>query len=193
MHKKFDQRPRQQNFTRVNFQIRSPMVRVVQDNEEGRRIEVGVMSVDNARRQAQDQCLDLVEIVPTANPPVCAIMDFSKYKYEQKIKEKEKRKKQKQSEMKEIRLSPVCQDHDIDTKVKSVREFLEEGKAVQLTLQFKNRQMAHKDLGFQVIKKVIEKVADLGVAERPPRLEGKRLHCRLLPGKGEVNVSGKGS
>ena len=116
MHNKFEQRLRQQNYTRVNFQIRCPTVRVVQDNEDGRRVEIGVMSIDNARRQAQDQGLDLVEIVPTANPPVCAIIDFSKFKYEQKQKEKEKRKKQKQTEIKEIRLSPVCQENDIITR-----------------------------------------------------------------------------
>src|SRR5579859_7123310 len=107
MHKKFETRPRQQNFVRVNFQIRSPSVRVIQDGEQ-----LGVMPVDAARRKAQDTGLDLVEIVPNATPPVCAILDYAKYKYEQQQKEKEKRKRQKQTEMKEIRLSPAIQDHD---------------------------------------------------------------------------------
>jgi translation initiation factor IF-3 len=188
MNKKLDQRPRQQNFIRVNFQIRCPNVRVVQDGEQ-----LGVMPVDVARRRAQDQGLDLVEIVPNANPPVCEIVDYSKYKYEQKQKDKEKRKKQKQTEQKEIRLSPSIQDNDIATKVKAVRQFLEEGKSVQLSLLFRNRQMAHKEVGFQVMNKVVKDVADLATAEKPPRLEGKRLHCRLLPAKSGEADARKGS
>ncbi len=176
---KYD-KSRKQNFTRVNFHIRVPNVRVIRDAEQ-----LGIMPTDKARRLAQDAGLDLVEIVPHANPPVCHIIDYDKYCYQQKQKEKEQQRKQKESatELKEIRLRPNIQDHDVETKVNAIKKFLGEGKKVQLNLQFKNREIAHKDEGFLLIGKIVKNLAECAIVEREPRLEGKRLICLLVPKK----------
>jgi len=108
-------------------------------------------------------------------------MDFEKFRYEQKQKEKEQKKNQKKNEIKELRLRPGIQDHDIGTKASAVRRFLEDGKKVQLNLQFKNREITHKDEGFRVMRKIIEGLADIANVERAPSMEGNRLICRLEP------------
>jgi translation initiation factor IF-3 len=179
---KFDQarNNKKQNFTRVNFQIRVPTVRVVKDGEQ-----LGIMPTDKARRIAQDAGLDLVEIAPHAQPPVCHIIDFNKYRYQQKQKEKEQRRKQKESatELKELRLRPGIQDHDIETKVSAARRFIEDGHKVQFNLQYKNREITHKEEGFKVINKIIEAMKDVASVERLPKMEGFRLTCKLEPKK----------
>ncbi len=166
------------NFTRVNFQIRALTVRVTQEGQQ-----LGVMPIAKARQLAQDAGLDLVEIAPTAQPPVCAILDYGKFKYEAKVREKEQRRKQREStiQLKELRLRPAINDHDIETKSKAARKFLEEGMHVQLNLQFKNREITHKDQGFKVINKVIDDVKDIAAPDRLPKMEGNRLVCRLIP------------
>lgn len=167
-----------QNFIRVNFQIRVPNVRVVQDGNQ-----LGVMQTDKARLLAQDAGLDLVEVAPHAMPPVCHIIDYEKYRYQQKQKEKEQVRKQKDSaqELKEIRLRPGIQNNDIETKANTARKFLEDGKKVQLTLQFKNREITHKDEGFKVMDKIVKFLEGVASVERAPRLEGFKLVCRLEP------------
>lgn len=167
-----------QNFTRVNFQIRVPNVRVVQDGNQ-----LGIMPTDKARFMAQDLGLDLVEVAPHANPPVCHIIEYAKYLYQQKQKEKDQQRKQKESaqELKEIRLRPRIQDHDIETKAGAAKKFLAEGKKVQLTLQFKNREITHKDEGFKVMEKIIKSLEAVASVEKEPRLEGFKLICRLQP------------
>jgi len=176
MNNKYQHPKERKNFTRVNFNIRVPTVRVVQDGKQ-----LGIMPTDVARKQAMDAGLDLVEIAPQAQPPVCSIMDFEKFRYEQKQKEKEQKKNQKKNEIKELRLRPGIQDHDIGTKASAVRRFLEDGKKVQLNLQFKNREITHKDEGFRVMRKIIEGLADIANVERAPSMEGNRLICRLEP------------
>lgn len=164
---------------RVNFQIRAITVRVVQ---EGRQL--GIFPIDQARKLAMDANLDLVEIVPTAHPPVCEIKDFGKWKFEERIKEKETARKQRDSqvELKEIRLRPGIADHDVETKVGQARKFIEEGKKVQFNLQFKgHREMSHRENGFAVIEKVIAGLEEVGIVERAPKLEGNRITCRLCP------------
>ena len=177
---KYDQTygKQKQPFTRVNFQIRVPNVRVVQDDNQ-----LGVMSTDKARQLAQDAGLDLVEVAPHTKPPVCHIISYDKYRYQLKQKEKEQKRKQKDSanELKELRLRPGIQNHDIDTKVNAARKFLEEGKKVQFNLQFKSREIIHKDEGFKVMEKIIGSLSEISSVERSPRLEGYKLICRLEP------------
>lgn len=173
---KYQQPKERKNFTRLNLNIRCPTVRVVQDGNQ-----LGVMPTDAARRLATDAGLDLVEIAPQAQPPVCSIMDYEKFRYEQKQKEKEQKKNQKKNEIKELRLRPGIQDHDISTKAGAVRRFLEDGKKVQLNLQFKNREITHKDEGFRVMNQIIKDLVDIANVERAPSMEGNRLICRLEP------------
>jgi translation initiation factor IF-3 len=170
---------RQEGENRVNWQIRVPQVRVVREEEQ-----LGIMSTDEARRIAQDEGLDLVEIAPTARPPVCRIMDYGRFKYEQNVKKKESAKKQRESQvqLKELRLRPGIADNDIETKVNQAKKFLAEGCKVQFNLQFKGqREMAHKDKGFDVMKKVVELLEPVSILEKPPRLEGNRITCFLAP------------
>jgi translation initiation factor IF-3 len=164
------------NYIKVNFQIRVATVRVVQDGKQ-----LGVMPIDKARNIAFDAGLDLVELVPNANPPVCSILDFDKYRYEKRRKEKEQKKHQKSIETKELRFSPSTQDHDIETKVNTAKRFISEGKKVVFNVQFTKRELMHKDEGFKIIGKVINFLGDSVSIESPPKMEGTRLICRVGP------------
>ena len=164
---------------RINWQIKAYRVRVVREEEQ-----LGIMATDEARKVAQENGLDLVEIAPNANPPVCRIMDFGRFKFEQKIKKKELEKKQRESQiqLKQLRLRPGIADHDTDTKINQARKFLAEGCKVQFNLQFKGqREMSHKDQGFIVIKRVIDSLNSVAVVEKAPRLEGNKITCCLSP------------
>lgn len=163
---------------KVNDQIRYPNVLLVQDGHK-----IGVVSSEEARRLAREAGLDLVEIVSNSNPPVCRIVEYNKYKYEQAVREKELKRKQKssQSQMKEIRLSPVIAEHDLDTKVAAAQKFLESGHRVLVLLRYKKRENAHKELGFSVINRVIAKLTEHGEPQSPPKLEGANLSCILNP------------
>ena len=175
--KKFSETNKDDN--RVNWQIRVTQVRVVREEEQ-----LGIMSTDEARRIAQDEGLDLVEIAPAARPPVCRIMDYGRYKFEQKIKKKEADRKQRESQvqLKELRLRPGIQEHDTETKIVQARKFLEDGMRVQFNLQFKgHREMSHKDQGFAVMKKVMENLEPYGVIEKAPKMEGNRIICCIAP------------
>lgn len=164
----------------MNFQIRVTTIRVFKNDES-----LGIMSTHEARKMAQEEGLDLVELVPNANPPVCHILDYGEYKYRQSIKEKELKKKQKQLDDKELRFRPGIDDHDIDTKLKQAREFIEEGRKVQFVLKMKGREMAHKEKGFEVLKRVIEELKDVSQVENHPRMDGRAVMCRLAPIKKE--------
>jgi translation initiation factor IF-3 len=176
MRRDFPQQQSKKPFTRVNLNIRVPSVRVVRDGEQ-----LGVMPTNRAQQLADEAGLDLIEVVPNATPPVCHIADYGEYKYRQKIAEKEQARKQRETqvETKEVRFRPGTDDHDIETKVKTVRRFLEEKKKVQVNVDYKWRELSHKEEGFKVINQVIEAVADVGVVEVRPKLEGKRLTARL--------------
>jgi translation initiation factor IF-3 len=172
-------RERSEDQNRLNWQIRVPQVRVVREEEQ-----LGIMATDEARKLAMDNGLDLVEIAPTAKPPVCRIMDYGRYKYELKIKKKEAAKKQRESQVqiKEIRLRPAIQDHDIETKINQAKNFLEEGCKVQFYLQFKGyRELNHKEQGFAVMKKIVETMEQFGVVEKRPAMEGNRITCFFTP------------
>lgn len=177
------QNNRREDEHRINWQIRVPQVRVVREEEQ-----LGVMPTDQARRLAQDEGLDLVEIAPTARPPVCRIMDYGRFRYEQQVKKKESAKKQRESQvqLKELRLRPGIADHDTDTKIGQAKKFLEEGMRVQFNLQFRGqRELSHKEQGFRVMTKITETLKEICVVEKAPKMEGNRITCLLAPLKHE--------
>lgn len=142
---------------------------------------VGVVSLRDALFAAEEAGLDLVEVSPNADPPVCKILDYGKYKYEAQKKANEARKKQKIIEVKEIKLRPNIDEHDYDIKMKAMRRFLEEGDKVKVTMRFRGREMAHQDIGMAVLVKVREALDDLGKVEQMPKLEGKQMIMVLAP------------
>ena len=142
---------------------------------------MGVMNTDEARRLARSLDLDLVEVNPKASPPVCKIMDFGKFKYEEKKKQNEARKRQTQIELKEIKLRPKTDDHDLDFKTKHVRRFLEEGNKVKITVRFRGREITHPETARRQIDIIVASVDDLGVVETSARLEGRTMTAILTP------------
>jgi translation initiation factor IF-3 len=162
---------------RVNDRIRAPEIRLI--GAEGEN--VGVVTPQRAMQMAEEAGLDLVEISPNADPPVCKIMDFGKYKYEQQKKESEARKKQKTIDVKEIKFRPNTDTHDYDVKMRSVLKFLQEGDKVKVTLRFRGREMAHADLGRQLLERVATDVEDHGKVEAIPRLEGRQMVMMINP------------
>ena len=162
---------------RINFYIRISPVRVYKNGEC-----LGVMPTDDARKLALDEDLDLVELIPNAKPPVCHIMDFGKFKYEQKIKEKEKNRKQREQvvSLKEIRLSPSIELHDLDFKIKQAKEFLADSKKVQLNMKFSYREMnLSKEVGLKLINHFVDSLKTLCVVEFGPKFEGNKLIARF--------------
>lgn len=137
--------------------------------------QVGVVPIQKALKMAEEAELDLVEIAPTANPPVCRIMDFGKYLYELQKKEKESKKKQHVVEVKEIRLRPKTDDHDLMTKLRHAREFIEKKNKVKFSLMFKGREMAYTEMGEELMKRVIEELSDIARPEGDIKMEGRRM------------------
>jgi len=168
--------PRKEAEHRINHFIRVPQVRLVGDN-----VEVGVYPTQDAMRMAQAQQLDLVEISPNADPPVCKIIDYNKFLYDKKKKEKEMKAKSKASEVKEIRFTPGTDDHDFDFKAKHAEKFLKDGNKVKAYVQFKGRAIQFKERGELVLLKFAERLADVGLPEGLPKLEGKRMLMVLAP------------
>jgi translation initiation factor IF-3 len=154
-----------------------PEIRVI--GADGKMM--GVMNTHEARRMAQDLDLDLVEVNPKANPPVCKIMDFGRFKYEEKKKQAEARKRQTQIALKEIKLRPKTDDHDIEFKIKHVRRFLEEGNKVKITVRFRGREITHPETARRQIDLIVEAVDDLGSVETTARLEGRTMTAILAP------------
>lgn len=157
---------------RVNYRIRAKEVRVIGDNGE----QLGVMGINDALRKAEAIGLDLVEIAPTAVPPVCRIMDHSRYKYEQEKREKEARKKQKVVHIKEIRMGPKIGEHDYQFKRRHLEDFLKKGDKVKVTMIFRGREMAHIDLGRKVLDRLASDISATGEIEESPRLEGRFIN-----------------
>ncbi len=162
---------------RINEEIRVREIRVV-DTEGG---QLGIMSVRDALKLAEEKNLDLVEIAPQAKPPVCRIMDFGKYKYEQSKKEKEARKKQKVIEVKEIKMRPNIEDHDFLVKAKNAERFLKEGDKVKASIIFRGREIVHTQLGKNLLVRLAEEIKEVGVVERQPKLEGKNMIMIISP------------
>ncbi len=136
---------------------------------------LGVMSVPKAIELAEEAGLDLVEISPHAKPPVCKILDFGKYKYEQQKKASEARKKQKVTDVKEVKIRPGIEKHDYEVKMRNARRFLEGGDKVKVTMRFRGREMAHQDIGLNLLKKMQEELADVGKVDLQPKLEGRQM------------------
>jgi translation initiation factor IF-3 len=162
---------------RTNDQIRVREVRLIDDNGEQR----GVLPTMDAMRMARELGLDLVEIAPQSVPPVCKILDYGKFKFEQEKKLKDNRKNQKIVKIKEIRMQPKIDDHDLDFKSKHVREFLAEGNKVKVTIRFRGRELAHTEIGEEVLKSVLAKIEGLYVLERSPSMEGRFMSMILSP------------
>jgi translation initiation factor IF-3 len=152
-------------------------VRVIDD--EGQPI--GIMPARDALTLAQEKGLDLIEVAPQAQPPVCRIMDYGKYKYEQGKREREQHKKSRQQEIKGIKMRPVTQEHDFQVRVKHTQEFMEKGDKVKVTIQFKAREITHPEIARKLMDKMILAIADHAIIEKPPSLEGKMLTMILSP------------
>ncbi len=163
--------------TRTNEGIRAPRVRLIDENGE----QLGIKTRDEALAYAQSKDLDLVEVAPLANPPVCRIMDYGKFKYEEQRKAREARKKQHQVQIKEVKMSPGIEDHDFEFKTRHARRFLEEGNKVKVTMMFRGRQMAHPEIGREVMDRVIKEIADVGKVEQQPMMEARSMTMVLTP------------
>ncbi len=169
-------RKEQQQEHRTNNMIRVPNVRLVGDN-----VTVGVYPTADAQKMAQEQQLDLVEISPNADPPVCKIIDYNKFLYEKKRKEKEMKAKSKASEVKEIRFTPNTDDHDFDFKAKHAEKFLKDGDKVKAYVQFKGRAIQFRERGELLLLKFAERLNEVGVLEGMPKMEGKRMLAIWAP------------
>ncbi|MDD5081986.1 MAG: translation initiation factor IF-3 [Dehalococcoidales bacterium] len=165
----------------MNERIRAKEVRLVGKKGE----QIGVMPVAQALDMARKSSLDLVEVAPTAVPPVCRLLDYGKFKYEQTKKEREARKSQKVVLLRELRIRPKIGDHDFDAKARSARKLLDEGNKVKLTVMFRGREITHPDLGLKLMKRMQEFVKEQGAVETPPGMDGRRLVMVLAPVPGQ--------
>ena len=156
---------------RINEEIRAREVRVIANGGE----QLGIMSSRDALKLALENHLDLVEIAPTAKPPVCRIMDYGKYRYEQQKREKEARKKQKTFDIKEVKLRPGIEDHDFNVKYKNAVRFLEDGDKVKVTLRFRGREMAHMNNSKHILDDIAQSLSDIAVVEKAPKVEGRSM------------------
>jgi len=163
----------------INRAIRSREVRVI--GAEGEQL--GILTIQDALAAAETQQLDLVEVSPTAVPPVCRIMDYGKFKYQQSKKLQEAKKKQVQVVVKEVKLRTKTDEHDLMFKIKHVRRFLEEGNKAKITLMFRGREITHMDLGQKVLERVISELEDIAVIEARPKMEGRSMFVIVSPKK----------
>lgn len=163
----------------INEQIRDKEIRVIDQNGK----QLGIMSSREAQKLADENELDLLKISPNANPPVCRILDYGKFKYEQSRKEKEAKKKQKVINVKEIRMSASVQEHDVNVKAKNCIKFLENGDRVKASVRFRGREMSYTDIGRKLLLKFAEKVSEVGKIEKQPKLEGRSMVMYLVPKK----------
>jgi translation initiation factor IF-3 len=186
--RRFDRRPPERDQTRINERIRVPEVRVIDD--EGN--QVGVLKTPDALKLAQERELDLVEVAPEAKPPVCRILDYSKYKYEQAQKLKQARKHQQQITVREIKFRPKIAEHDYDTKKHHVERFLRHKDKVKVTIMFRGREVTHPERGTAILDRLAEELSELGVVEQRPMQEGRNMTMMMAPSKavlaGRVDV-----
>ena len=174
----FDKRTTK-SFIRINERIRAREVRVIDENGE----QLGIMPPFEALRTARERGLDLVEVSPNAVPPVCRIQDYGRFLYEKEKSERAARKRQKVITLKEVKFSVTVDEHDYQTKKNQAIRFLGEGDKVKASLRFRGRQMSHRELGYQIINRLIQDIGDMGVVEFMPRMEGTVLHAILAPGR----------
>ena len=165
------------NDLQINEEIREREVRVV-DEQGG---QLGIMSTQQALKLAEEQQLDLVNIAPSAKPPVCKLMDYGKYRFEQSKREKEIKKNQKVIEIKEVRLSATIEDHDIDVRFRQAVKFLQDGNKVKVSIRFRGRQIAHSEIGTDVMQSFAERIKEYGVVDKKPAIEGRNMTMMLAP------------
>jgi translation initiation factor IF-3 len=177
--RRFDRRPPERDTTRINERIRVPEVRLIDD--EGN--QVGVLKTPDALAFAQERDLDLVEVAPEARPPVCRVLDYSKYKYEQAQKVKQARKHQQQITVREIKFRPKIAEHDYDTKKHHVERFLRHKDKVKVTIMFRGREVTHPERGTAILDRLAEELAELGVVEQRPIQEGRNMTMMMAPSK----------
>ena len=181
-----DQRPQEKDTTRVNERVRAREVRLIDENGE----QLGDMSSDEARALAEERGFDLVEVAPNAQPPVCRIMDYGKYKYEQKKKAAASKAagKGRAASMKEVKMRPSTDDHDLQFKLKNARKFLMDGDKVKVTVMFRGREMAHRRNGYDKLTEVQDLLGDLVSVENPPQMNGRFLSMVLVPNRTAVEA-----
>jgi translation initiation factor IF-3 len=177
--RRFDRQPPERDPTRINERIRVPEVRLIDETGQ----QVGIMKTAEALRHAQSKDLDLVEVAPDAKPPVCRVLDYSKYKYEQAQKQKAARKHQTQINVREIKFRPKIAQHDYDTKKGHVIRFLNGRDKVKVTIMFRGREMAHPERGEQLLNRLAEELGELAVVEQRPQQDGRNMVMMLAPSK----------
>ncbi len=177
---RFDRRPPERDSTRINERIRVPEVRLIDENGE----QVGIVPTNEALERARASDLDLVEVAPGSKPPVCRILDYSKYKYEQEQKAKQARKHQQQTNVREIKLRPKIAQHDYETKRGHVERFLKQHDKVKVTIMFRGREQSHPERGRMLLDRLLEDVSEIGVLEQPPLQEGRNMTMLLGPARG---------
>lgn len=160
-------------------------MRVIDQNGE----QLGVISISDALRRAQDAGLDLVEVAANANPPVCKIIDYGKFRYDQTKREKESKKAQHVIKVKEVKLKPNIDTHDLETKMRKAKDFLSKGNKVKITCTFRGREMAHTEIGFTLVKEVIAELETLATVEAPPKMLGRMIQAVLAPGGKKKTVN----
>ena len=165
---------------RINERIRIPEIRLIDETGE----HVGVIRTRDALEIARERGLDLVEVQPNAVPPVCRLMDYGKFRYEESRKERESRKRQKTAEVKEIRLSPKIDEHDLDTKGRQALKFLEAGDKVKLTVRFRGREIAHQEIGKNILNRMAQDLGPAATVDQLPHIEGRTMVMFLSPAKG---------
>jgi translation initiation factor IF-3 len=185
--RRFDRQPPERDPTRINERIRVPEVRLIDENGQ----QVGIMRTQDALRQAQERDLDLVEVAADAKPPVCRILDYSKYKYEQNQKQKAARKHQQQINVREIKFRPKIAQHDYDTKKGHVERFLKGRDKVKVTIMFRGREMAHPERGEMILNRLAEDLGDLAIVEQRPQQDGRNMTMMLGPGKDSASENGQ--
>jgi translation initiation factor IF-3 len=177
--RRFDRRPPERDPTRINERIRVPEVRLIGEDGE----QIGLMKIDDALRYAAERDLDLVEVAPEAKPPVCRVLDYSKYKYEQAQKQKAARKHQQQITIREIKFRPKIAQHDYDTKKGHVERFLRHKDKVKVTIMFRGREVTHPERGVAILDRLAEELAEFAVVEQRPLQDGRNMTMMLGPSK----------
>jgi translation initiation factor IF-3 len=174
----FDRKPRERgDSTRINERIVAREVRVIGEDGE----QLGIMPTDDAIRMAEERGMDLVEVSPTSRPPVCRVMDYGKYKYSQKKKAQSAKKKAIAQSVKEVKLRPKTEEHDYQFKLKHIQRFLLDGNKAKITVRFRGREMAHKDIGLEMLKRIVRDVGDMATVASEPAMEGRLLQMVLAP------------
>ena len=180
--RRFDRQPPERDPTRINERIRVPEVRLIDETGQ----QVGIMKTPDALRYAQQRDLDLVEVAPDARPPVCRVLDYSKYKYEQSQKQKAARKHQQQINVREIKFRPKIAQHDYDTKKGHVERFLKGGDKVKITVMFRGREQSRPEMGYRLLQRLAADVSELGVVESNPKQDGRNMVMVIAPHRNQA-------